>query len=59
MMTCDPIVEEIRRYRAEHASRYGNDLGQICEALRQRERVSTGNIIYRSPRRRLHSTDRS
>lgn len=34
----DPIVEEIRRYRKEHAAQYGNDLDRIVEALRKRER---------------------
>ena len=36
-MINDPIVEEIRRYRKEHAERYGNDLNRIVEALRKRE----------------------
>ena len=31
-MINDPIVEEIRRYRKEHAERYGNDLNRIVEA---------------------------
>jgi hypothetical protein len=39
-MISDPIVEEIRRYRKEHAARFGNDLGRIVEALRQKERES-------------------
>ena len=30
-MNEDPIVAEIRRYRAEHAEHYGHDLGRICE----------------------------
>ncbi len=40
-MINDPIVEEVRRYRKEHAARYGNDLKQIVEALREKEREST------------------
>jgi hypothetical protein len=39
-MINDPIVEEVRRYRKEHAARYGNDLNRIVEALRQRESES-------------------
>lgn len=39
-MINDPIVEEVRRYRKEHAARYGNDLKRIVEALRQRESES-------------------
>ena len=39
-MINDPIVEEIRRYRKEHAERYGNDLNRIVEALRKKEAMS-------------------
>ena len=39
-MINDPIVEEVRQYRKEHAARYGNDLNRIVEALRQRESES-------------------
>jgi hypothetical protein len=39
-MINDPIVEEVRRYRQEHAALYGNDLSRIVEALRNKEQVS-------------------
>ncbi|WPD23739.1 MAG: hypothetical protein SD837_04085 [Candidatus Electrothrix scaldis] len=39
-MIDDPIVEEIRRFRREHAARYGNNLQRIAEALREKERLS-------------------
>ena len=39
-MINDPIVEEIRRYRQEHAALYGNDLSRIVEALRKKESES-------------------
>ena len=39
-MIDDPIVEEIRRFRKEHAARYGNNLQRIVEALREKERLS-------------------
>ncbi len=55
-MINDPIVEEIRRYREEHAARYGNDLGRICEALRERQRNSTRKVVTRSPRPILDKT---
>ncbi len=42
-MINDPIVDEVRRYRKEHAARYGNDLNRIVEALRQKERESNHN----------------
>ncbi len=55
-MINDPIVEEIRRYREEHAARYGNDLGRICEALRERQRNSTRKVVTRNPRQILDKT---
>jgi hypothetical protein len=39
-MIKDPIVEEVRRYRKEHAAQHGNDLRRIVEALREKERES-------------------
>lgn len=55
-MINDPIVEEIRRYRMEHAAKYGNDLSKICEALRERQRNSTRKVVTRSPRVNLDKT---
>ena len=49
-MNEDPIVAEIRRYRAEHAARYGHDLGRICEALREAEAKSAAKVVHRKPR---------
>ncbi|MEZ5583041.1 MAG: hypothetical protein R3F37_10005 [Candidatus Competibacteraceae bacterium] len=45
----DPIVAEIRRYRAEHAAKYGHDLGRICEALREEEAKSDHPVVHRKP----------
>ena len=55
-MIKDLIVEEIRCNRAEHAARYGNDLGKICEALRERQRSSTRKAVTRNPRLILDKT---
>ena len=46
----DPIVEEIRKYRAQHAARYDNDLNKICEALRVQEKKSHKKIVTLAPR---------
>jgi len=35
-MITDPIVEEIRATRQEHAARFGYDLKKIAEDLRQK-----------------------
>ncbi len=56
----DPIVEEMRRHRQEHAARYGNELAAICEALREREAQSKRQIVNRGPRELLPTNrDRS
>mgnify|MGYP001209393645 CR=1 FL=1 len=47
----DPIVEEIRRIRREHAAKYENDLDRIVEALREKERLSTRPVLNPGPRR--------
>lgn len=49
-MNDDPIVEEIRQYRAEHAARYDHDLIKICEALREREKQSKKEFVRFSPK---------
>ena len=54
----DPIVAEIRRYRAEHAAKYGHDLGRICEALREAEAKSSRKIVHRKPRLLHPKTDK-
>lgn len=48
-MIKDPVVEEIRTYRAEHAARYDNDLKKICEALRRQEKVSKKAFVHFGP----------
>jgi len=55
-MNDDPIVEEIRRRRQEHAARYGNDLAAICRALIEQEAKSIRKVINRAPKRLLPKT---
>lgn len=52
----DPIVAEIRRHRAEHAAKYGNNLHRICEALKEFEAKSRRKIVHRKPRLLLQKT---
>ena len=52
----DPIVAEIRRYRAEHTEKYGHDLGRICEVLREAEAKSSRTVVRRKPRLLLRKT---
>ena len=52
----DPIVAEVRRYRKEHAAKYGNDLKRIVGALRRRERESKRELLNPGPKLRLDKT---
>jgi hypothetical protein len=47
----DPIVEEIRRYRKEHAAKYGNDIHRIFEAFRELEKKSGHGFLNPGPKR--------
>jgi len=47
----DPIVDEIHRYRKEHAAEYGNDLKKIVEALQEFERTSGREYVNFEPKR--------
>ena len=49
-MINDPIVEEIRSYRKKHAEQYGNNLGRIVEALRQKEHNSKQVLLNPGPK---------
>jgi hypothetical protein len=55
-MIYDPVVEEIRCFRAKHAARYGNDLVKICEALREKQKNSTRKVVKRNPLLKLDKT---
>lgn len=47
----DPIVAEVRRIREEYAACYNHDLHAICEAMREREKASGGEVVSLPPRR--------
>ncbi len=49
----DPIVAEIRRYRKEHAAKYGNDLTLIVNALRKKECESKRKLLNPGPKLNL------
>ena len=49
-MINDPIVEDIQKYRKEHAVKHGNDLHRIVEAFREAERASTRPVVNFGPR---------
>ena len=47
----DPIVEEIRRIRYEHARKFHFDLDAIFEDLKDKERKSGRKTVALKPRR--------
>lgn len=52
----DPIVEEIRHYRQEHASKYGNNMERIISALRKKEQESKRKVLNPGPKKLLRET---
>jgi hypothetical protein len=50
-MMKDPIVEEIRNYRKEHAKKYGNDLKPIVAALREKELSLNRKLLNPGPKK--------
>ena len=49
-MINDPIVEEVRRFRKEHAAQFDNDLKKIVEDLRKKEKESTHTQLSPGPK---------
>ncbi|MHC5114004.1 MAG: hypothetical protein ACYTGP_06200 [Planctomycetota bacterium] len=47
----DPIVEEVRRARNAHASKFNYDLDAIFEDLRSRQESSGRQYVTHPPRR--------
>ena len=47
----DPIVEEVRKVRQEHAARFNFDLERIYRDLKERERQSGHHYVTLAPKR--------
>jgi hypothetical protein len=54
----DPIVEEARRIREEHAARFDYDLRAIFEDLRRRQQEGGRSVVSFPPRRVTGDPDR-
>jgi hypothetical protein len=50
-MKDDPIVEEVRQYREQHAAQFNYDLQTIYQDLKEQEHRSERAFISYSPRR--------
>lgn len=55
----DPIVEEIRRWRKEHAAQHGNNLARIAAAFREKEQASGRVYLNPGPKRLERNAGRS
>ena len=51
-MWFDPIVEEVRAFRAAHAAKFGYDLDAIFQDLKRCERESGRRYVSFPPKRR-------
>lgn len=49
-MIPDPIVDEIRRYRHEHAAEHGHDLVRIVADLRKKEKKGKHVLLNPGPK---------
>ena len=47
----DPIVDEVRRVREQHAAAFGYDLDAICKDLKEEERKSGRRVVRLAPKR--------
>jgi hypothetical protein len=47
----DPIVEEVRKIRAQHAAKFNYDIHAICEDIRKQERRSRRKVVTLRPKR--------
>ncbi len=50
-MIDDPIVEEMRAFRAAHAKKYDNDLDRIVIALKESEKKHGHKLVNREEKR--------
>ena len=47
----DPIVEEIRKIRQEHAARFDYDLAAICRDLKEQEEQGGRTVVVLEAKR--------
>lgn len=47
----DPIVEEVRKIRQEHASRFNFDLRAICEDLKEKQKKWGDRLVSLPPKK--------
>jgi len=53
----DPIVEEVRKYRAEYAAQFDNDLEAMMRDLKAKQEASGRKVVSYPPRRPSRPSD--
>lgn len=56
-MNVDPIIEEIRKGRKEHAAKFNFDLSAICNDFRKREIELNDRVVSLPPKRVPEKTE--
>jgi hypothetical protein len=49
----DPIVEEIRRFRDEHAKKFDYNLDAICEDFKSHQLICGHPLVGLKPKKRI------
>ena len=52
----DPIVEEVRKARREHAAKFNFDLHAICADLKKTEKECGHPVVTLPPKKHLQAT---
>jgi len=47
----DPLIDEVRRIRAEISKEYDHDLGKLCDHLREVESEYGGKVVHKRGKR--------
>jgi hypothetical protein len=47
----DPIVEQVRKVREEHAAKFNYDLQALCRDVKEREKQGGWKLVSLPPRR--------
>lgn len=52
----DPIVEEVRKARMEHAEKLGNNIDEILKDIQIRQKKYGAELVRRAPKLKLRAT---
>jgi uncharacterized coiled-coil DUF342 family protein len=55
-MKRDEIVEEVRKYREQHASKFNFDLKEICRDLKEKEKKYGNRVVSLPAKQHLKKT---